>query len=63
MLKIDLKLTFDQIYFLNHINSSKIEENIAPLYPPKTPVLGGSDVAPRDFSGSVVGGNINRRRI
>ena len=45
MLKTDSKLTFNYIYFLNHANLSKNEENIGPLYPPpKTAKMeGGSD--------------------
>ena len=32
-----------------------------PFYPPKTPVLGGYDGYPRDFSGNVVGGKCKSR--
>ena len=37
ILKINLKLTFEQSYFLIHANQTKIGENIAPLYPPPKP--------------------------
>ena len=57
MLKIDLKLTFDQIYFLNQRHIFKTSKNIwvSSRSPKKRPFFGGSSRLERDNFGYVSG--------
>ena len=57
---LNSKLTFKHFYFLNHVNSTKIEKNIYPSDPPpKTPILGGGS----DTLDGLDFGYVSRRMI
>ena len=51
-----VRITFKCLRFFSKVIERKLTKIKTILPPPKTPVLGGYDGVPRDFSGNVVGG-------
>ena len=54
---VHVRITFKYLRFFLKVIGRKLTKIETINLPPQTPVLGGSDAVPRDFSGSVVGGH------